>query len=126
MKAIRAGAAVDLSGALDHWSTPLVSCTVDTVLGLVQNNRRGIYLWPSVAGAAVVFDEIHSYDDDLFGALLRFLRDVRGIPCLLMTASLPDWRLQRIKDELSGVGEIIGTVLVRNRHEAIRRLPTRK
>jgi CRISPR-associated endonuclease/helicase Cas3 len=103
-------AAVDSSGALDQWSTPLVSCTVDTVLGLTQNNRRGLYAWPSIAGAAIVFDEIHSYDDALFAALLRFLADVRGVPCLLMTASLPANRLARIKEALAKLGETLGEV----------------
>ena len=68
--------------SLDAWSTPIVSCTVDTVLGLVQNNRRGRYAWPALAGAAFVFDEIHAYDDRLFGALLRFLQALPGCrPC---------------------------------------------
>jgi CRISPR-associated endonuclease/helicase Cas3 len=79
--------------SLDAWSTPVVSCTVDTVLGLVQNNRRGLYAWPALAGAAFVFDEIHAYDDKLFGSLLRFLQNVSGAPVLLMTASLPQARL---------------------------------
>lgn len=78
--------------SLDTWSTPIVACTVDTVLGIVQNNKRGLYAWPAIAQAAFVFDEIHSYDDCLFGALLRFLRDLPGLPVLLMTASLPKAR----------------------------------
>jgi CRISPR-associated endonuclease/helicase Cas3 len=95
------GASEDSAGALEQWSTALVSCTVDTVLGLVQNNRRGLYAWPSIAGAACVFDEIHSYDDALFDALLRFLADVPGVPCLLMTASLPDDRRRRLEEVLT-------------------------
>jgi CRISPR-associated endonuclease/helicase Cas3 len=78
--------------SLDAWSTPIVACTVDTVLGLVQNNRRGLYAWPALAGAAYVFDEIHAYDDKPFGALLRFLQALPGVPVLLMTASLPTAR----------------------------------
>lgn len=96
------GAAEDSAGALEQWSTPLVSCTVDTVLGLVQNNRRGLYAWPSIAGSAIVFDEVHAYDDRLFAALLRFLSDVPGVSCLLMTASLPDDRLRRLRETLRG------------------------
>jgi CRISPR-associated endonuclease/helicase Cas3 len=84
--------------SLDAWSTPVVNCTVDTVLGIVQNNRRGLYAWPALAGAAFVFDEIHAYDDRLFGAMLRFLRDVPGAPALLMTASLPAARLKALQD----------------------------
>jgi CRISPR-associated endonuclease/helicase Cas3 len=86
--------------SLDAWSTPVVSCTVDTVLGLVQNNRRGLYAWPALAGAAFVFDEIHAYDDRLFGALLRFLRALPGVPVLLMTASLPVPRLKALERSL--------------------------
>lgn len=86
--------------SLDAWATPIVACTVDTVLGLVQNNRRGLYGWPALAGAAFVFDEIHAYDDRLFGALLRFLRDVPGAPALLMTASLPAARREALANTI--------------------------
>jgi CRISPR-associated endonuclease/helicase Cas3 len=84
--------------ALDAWGTPVVSCTVDTVLGLVQNSRRGLFAWPALAGAAFVFDEIHAYDDRLFGALLRFLQALPGAPVLLMTASLPKARRAALND----------------------------
>src|SRR5439155_18622627 len=83
--------------ALRAWKTPVVACSVDTVLGLVQNNRRGLFGWPALAQAAFVFDEIHAYDDRLFGALLRFLRDLPGLPVLLMTASLPTARLTALQ-----------------------------
>jgi CRISPR-associated endonuclease/helicase Cas3 len=86
--------------SLEAWSTPVVACTVDTVLGLVQNNRRGLFAWPALAQAAFVFDEIHSYDDRLFGALLRFLRDLQGMPALLMTASLPRAREEALRQVL--------------------------
>ncbi len=83
--------------ALESWSTPIVACTVDTVLGIVQNNRRGLLGWPALAQAAFVFDEIHAFDDLLFGALLRFLRDLPGLPVLLMTASLPQAREEALR-----------------------------
>jgi CRISPR-associated endonuclease/helicase Cas3 len=86
--------------ALEMWSTPVVACTVDTVLGIVQNNRKGLFAWPALAQSAFVFDEIHAYDDRLFGALLRFLRDVPGLPALLMTASLPTPREEALRQEL--------------------------
>jgi CRISPR-associated endonuclease/helicase Cas3 len=95
----------DSAGAMEQWSTPLVSCTVDTVLGLLQNNRRGVYAWPSIAGSFCVFDEVHAYDEKLFGALVRFLRDLPGVPCLLMTASLPDDRLRRLREAMKERGE---------------------
>jgi CRISPR-associated endonuclease/helicase Cas3 len=91
---------VDRLASLDAWSTPIVACTVDTVLGLVQNNRRGLFAWPALAQSAFVFDEIHAYDDRLFGALLRFLRDLPGLPVLLMTASLPQPREEALRETL--------------------------
>jgi CRISPR-associated endonuclease/helicase Cas3 len=115
------GAAEDSAGALEQWSTPLVSCTVDTVLGLVQNNRRGLYAWPSIAGAACVFDEIHAYDEKLFAALLRFLADVPGIPCLLMTASLPADRLRRLQATLERLGQPLDPIPGPQDLEGVRR-----
>jgi CRISPR-associated endonuclease/helicase Cas3 len=70
------------------------------VLGLVQNNKRGLFAWPALAQSAFVFDEIHAYDDRLFGALLRFLRDLPGLPALLMTASLPKAREAALREML--------------------------
>jgi CRISPR-associated endonuclease/helicase Cas3 len=86
--------------SLDTWATPIVACTVDTVLGIVQNNKRGLFAWPALAQSAFVFDEIHAYDDRLFGALLRFLRDLPGLPALLMTASLPTARQEALQETL--------------------------
>ena len=83
----------DRIDALRAWEADAVLCTVDTVLGLVQNQRKGLYAFTALVNSAVVFDEIHAYDDRLFGALLRFLTILPGIPGLLMTASLPAGRL---------------------------------
>lgn len=99
--------AIDRFRSLDAWSTPLVSCTVDTVLGMMQNHRKGLYAWPALAQSAFVFDEIHAFDERLFAALLRFLKDVRGVRVLLMTASLPEPRLQALRDGLRGQGETL-------------------
>jgi CRISPR-associated endonuclease/helicase Cas3 len=87
--------------ALDAWSTPIVACTVDTVLGLMQNHRRGLFSWPALTQAAFVFDEIHAYDNRLFSALLAFLQYLPGLPALLMTASLPAARLERLRKTLA-------------------------
>ena len=90
----------DRLDAIRAWGCDVVTCTVDTVLGLVQNQRKGIYAWPGLARAAVVFDEIHAYDDLLFGCLLRFLEALPGIPALLMTASLPLSRLEALRSQV--------------------------
>jgi CRISPR-associated endonuclease/helicase Cas3 len=88
---------LDRLDALRGWGADVIACTVDTVLGLVQCQRRGTYAWPGLSHGAVVFDEVHAYDDALFGSLLRFLEALPGIPTLLMTASLPNARREAIE-----------------------------
>jgi CRISPR-associated endonuclease/helicase Cas3 len=83
--------------ALDLWGTPLVVSTADTVLGLMGNARRSVYHFPALVQSAIVFDEIHAYDDPLFSHLLAFLEHCPRIPVLLMAASLPEGRLQAIE-----------------------------
>lgn len=72
--------------AFKAWGAKVNICTVDTVLGLLQCHRRPLYCFPALANAAFVFDEVHCYDNALFGALLRFLKVVKA-PILLMSAS---------------------------------------
>ncbi|TWU26516.1 putative CRISPR-associated nuclease/helicase Cas3 [Novipirellula galeiformis] len=83
--------------SLKAWDTKIVACTVDSLLLILQNQRRGLYSWPAISQSAIVFDEVHSYDDVLFGNLLTFLRELPGIPVLLMTASLPISRREAIE-----------------------------
>jgi CRISPR-associated endonuclease/helicase Cas3 len=52
-----------------------------------------LFSFPAIAAGAFVFDEIHSYDAKLFGALLRFLEAFPGAPVLIMSASIPPLRL---------------------------------
>ncbi len=104
--------ALDRIRSLKAWSVPIVSCTVDTVLGIMNNQRRAIYSWPAICNAAFVFDEIHSYDASMFGTLLAFLKKLQGVPVLLMTASLPAERLKKLKNSVrhrpGGLAEIPG------------------
>lgn len=88
------------------WSTKVSVCTVDTVLGLLQCNRRPMYCFPAIAQAAFVFDEVHCYDNKLFGALLRFLEVVKA-PVLLMSASFLPWQIKAIE---TAVGEPINII----------------
>ena len=78
--------------SLALWSTPLVVTTADTVLGLMSNARRAIYSLPAIICGLIVFDEIHAFDDQLFGHLLVFLKNFPRLPVLLMSASLPEDR----------------------------------
>jgi CRISPR-associated endonuclease/helicase Cas3 len=84
--------------ALRGWGADVVVATVDTVLGIMQNQRAGYYAYPGIVKGAIVFDEIHAYDDHLFANLLRFLDAHPGIPCLLMTASLQDYRKKLLNE----------------------------
>ncbi len=88
--------------SLAAWETSIVCCTVDTVLCILQNQRRGLYAWPAMAHSVIVFDEVHCYDDKLFGNLLTFLKQLTGIPVLLMTASLPKSRRTAIESVTKG------------------------
>lgn len=96
--------------SLAAWDAPITICTVDTVLGLIQNNRKGLFSFPAIANGAFVFDEIHQYDDRLFGALLCFLEAFRGVPSLLMTASLQRSRLTAIQNVVAQLGERLAVV----------------
>ncbi|NJO74203.1 MAG: CRISPR-associated helicase Cas3' [Leptolyngbyaceae cyanobacterium RM1_406_9] len=88
------------------WGAKVSICTVDTVLGLLQCNRRPMYCFPAIANAAFVFDEVHCYDDALFGALLRFLKVVKA-PVLLMSASFLPTQVEAIRAAVSDRVEII-------------------
>ena len=95
------GAACDrdslwIADVLDLWGTKVVACTVDSVLSLLACRRGALAAAPVFAQSAFVFDEVHSYDDQLFGAFLAFLRWTRA-SCLVMTASLSDARRTAIQ-----------------------------
>ncbi len=95
--------------SLDLWHRPLVACTWDAVLGLIQNNRRGMFGWPAISQGAFIFDECHSADDRLFDALLTFIETMRGSSILLMTASLPDHRRAAIERAVATRGHALET-----------------
>ena len=96
--------------ALAAWDVALIVCTADTVLGLIQNNRRGLFSFPTIANGVFVFDEVHAYDDRMFGSLLRFVEIFRGTPILLMTASLPNERVEILKNLTASLGQCLGEV----------------
>ena len=85
-----------IADVLDLWGTKVVACTTDSVLSLLACWRRALAAAPVFAQSAFVFDEVHSYDEHLFGAFLAFLRWTRA-SCLVMTASLSDARRAAIK-----------------------------
>ena len=95
---------------LESWQAQVTVSTVDAVLGLIQNRRRGLFSSPALVNGAFVFDEIHQYDDDLFDALVHFLEVFRGAPTLLMTASLQASRFERLCATVGSLGEELSVV----------------
>lgn len=83
--------------AVGLWQKRLFSATVDQFLGFMRHDYRSSCLLPLLADSAVVFDEIHSFDQTLFSALLGFLREF-NVPALCMTASLPINRLDQLRE----------------------------
>jgi CRISPR-associated endonuclease/helicase Cas3 len=84
--------------ALSLWGVPVVVCTVDTVLAALSHGLKALCTFPAVMRSLLVFDEIHAFDDRLFGHLLVFLQHAVGMPILLMTASLPENRRRAIEE----------------------------
>lgn len=87
--------------ALKLWHSKLVFCTAHTVLGLIQNHRKGLYSFPAISQGVFVFDEIHAYPPQLFSALLQFLRIFCNTHIVLMSASLTPAQEKAIQDILA-------------------------
>jgi len=96
--------------AFSAWLAKLIVCTVDSVLGLIQNNSKPLYSWPAISQSAFVFDEVHAYGDRLFGALLKFLKTFRGAPILLMSASFTKEQLRVIHQVMDELGEEFNSI----------------
>lgn len=89
-----------MKSSISAWGSRLVVCTAHQVLGLMQNHLGGLCLLPAIANSAVVFDEIHLFDDRMFSVLLDFLDTFPNTPTLLMTASLQNWRREQLRQRL--------------------------
>lgn len=82
--------------SLEFWRSSVACCTVDTVLKMLTGGYSGHLIWPVMAQSSFIFDEIHSYDETLFERLLQFLKNIKGVKVLLLTASLPEDRLKKL------------------------------
>lgn len=85
--------------SLGLWSKRYFSATVDQFLGYLENYYGALCLLPMLADAAVVIDEVHSFDRRMFDNLVAFLGTF-DVPVLCMTATLPASR----RAELDGLG----------------------
>jgi len=85
--------------ALRHWTKRVFSGTVDQFLAFMNYSYGPLCLLPLLADSAVVIDEVHSFDHQMFSALLGFLKTF-DVPVLCMTATLPQAR----QDQLTELG----------------------
>jgi CRISPR-associated endonuclease/helicase Cas3 len=79
--------------SLGYWSRRFFSATVDQFLGFMEHGYGGLCMLPVLADSAVVFDEVHSFDENMFKNLVAFLRAF-DVPVLCMTATLQPSRLR--------------------------------
>lgn len=106
--------------ALEVWPIQAVVCTAHTVLGMLENVRRGLYAFPCLVQSVFVFDEVHAFSNKLFSYLLRFLKEFKNVPVLLMTASLPPGRKKAIEDLSNYRGAVTVIKGPKVREEALR------
>ncbi len=81
---------------MESLSCKVTVCTADSVLGIMQNHRRGLYSSAAMMNASFVFDEVHAYDASMWSTLMDFIRLLPGANILLMSASLPEDRKQEL------------------------------
>jgi len=85
--------------AIGFWRYRFFSSTIDQFLSFLEHGYRGLCLLPVLADAAVIVDEVHSFDRRMFDDLIALLQKF-DVPVLCMTATLPPDR----KAELEKAG----------------------
>lgn len=85
--------------SLRLWPKRFFSATVEHFLSFLEHDYGGLCLLPVLADAAVVFDEIHTYDRGMWNALIAFL-DHFDVPVLCTTAALPPARYDALARRL--------------------------
>ncbi|MFZ5440705.1 MAG: CRISPR-associated helicase Cas3' [Myxococcota bacterium] len=101
--------------ALGFWGRRYFSATVDQFLAAMEHRYESLCLLPALADAAVIVDEVHSFDPRMFKALVAFLKEFE-VPVLCMTATLPASRRDQLvelgmrefpsKEELSKLADL--------------------
>lgn len=84
--------------ALGYWPKRVFSATVDSFLSFMAHGYSSICMLPVLADAAIVIDEVHSFDRSMFTSLEQFLKAFPSVPVLCMTASLTTDRLNTLTD----------------------------
>lgn len=83
--------------ALGLWRRRYFSATVDQFLSFLEHRYESLCLLPVLADAAVVIDEVHSFDKRMFDSLVAFLKHF-DVPVLCMTATLPGSQVAQLRD----------------------------
>jgi CRISPR-associated endonuclease/helicase Cas3 len=83
--------------SLGYWSRRFFSATVDQFLGFMEHAYKGLCMLPVLADSAVIIDEVHSFDENMFKNLVAFLKAF-DVPVLCMTATLQPSRLRELID----------------------------
>lgn len=82
--------------ALGFWGKRYFSATVDQFLSFLEHSYSSLCLLPVLADSAVIIDEVHSFDKQMFENLVCFLQTF-DIPVLCMTATLPKHRIENLE-----------------------------
>ncbi len=82
--------------ALGFWGKRYFSATVDQFLSFLEHSYSSLCLLPVLADSAVIIDEVHSFDKQMFENLVCFLQNF-DIPVLCMTATLPRHRIENLE-----------------------------
>jgi len=82
--------------ALGYWNKRIFSATVDQFLSFINHKYSAICMLPVLTQSVIIFDEVHSYDKNMFASLERFL-DEFNVPVLCMTATLDEERKKSLE-----------------------------
>lgn len=85
--------------ALGLWPKRYFSATVDQFLAFLEHRYESLCLSPVMADAAIIIDEVHSFDRSMFKNLIAFLKEFSG-PVLCMSATVP----KNLCDQLEEAG----------------------
>lgn len=82
--------------ALGFWGKRYFSATVDQFLSFLEHSYSSLCLLPVLADSAVIIDEVHSFDQQMFKNLVAFLEHF-DLPVLCMTATLQKSRREQLE-----------------------------
>lgn len=76
--------------------------TVDTILPILDNQRKAMIYYPFLLNGALVFDEVHTYDPHGFLCLTEFIRFFPTANIVVMSASLAQKAIEHLQEAATG------------------------